>query len=327
MNYLMLHYYMIASETLNFTKAAEQLYISQQALSSSIKSLEKELGVELFNRGKNLTLTYAGLRFKSYAAEMIQIERRMRSEMNRLHVSERGEITFAINETRAFAVLPAIMPQFYEEFPYVEVSIYEGDTTTLLSAIGNRKADISIGAGLKQQGITEEILLTEKMCLLVPVQFLNPQMVGEELQEGRELPRSVSNMLMFKEMPFIMLNKQMPIRKWADHYLENEGIVPNILLETTGVHTMFSLVERGLGITFCQETLLHSFRSELEAQNSKVMVFPIQSPTAPVINLGFYYHSDAVLPRYTIRLMEIIREFYETNEIRYEAGRVRFLKQ
>ena len=54
------HYFLVLSETLNISKAAEKLYISHQCLSRYLKNLEDECGLTLFERKPKLTLTYAG---------------------------------------------------------------------------------------------------------------------------------------------------------------------------------------------------------------------------------------------------------------------------
>ena len=72
-NFLNLEYFLVASEELNFTKAARQLYISQQSLSSHISNLEKEFGIALFNRTTPLTLTYAGQILQKRARQMLDL--------------------------------------------------------------------------------------------------------------------------------------------------------------------------------------------------------------------------------------------------------------
>ena len=70
-NFLNLEYFLVAAEELNFTKAAKQLYISQQSLSNHISNMEKEFDVILFNRTNPLTLTYAGQALKKRARQLL----------------------------------------------------------------------------------------------------------------------------------------------------------------------------------------------------------------------------------------------------------------
>ena len=319
MNLQALYYFKVASDTLNFTKASEKLYVSQQSISTCIRKLEKELGKELFTRGKKMTLTYAGLRFKSYVEDILDADQRMRSEMSQIQPTFKGNMTVALNETRAFGLLPKILPQFNEEYPRVSVSVIEGDAFAVYNALENKKIDIAIGMGMKQPGVTEERIMKDRMCLLVP-----ENRIPDELNlEGTSSEVVQKTLSMVKEIPFVMLNQQMPIRQWADQFLSSVGIVPNILMETTGIYTMYSLIKEGMGIGFCQETMLYSFREELEKEQ-KVLVFPITSAGAPKIELSFYHYSNAEIPSFTYRFVELAKEYYMSLKPRYERGRMKF---
>lgn len=323
MNFLTLRYFVEIAEELSFTKAAEKLHITQQALTVHMKKLEKELGVELFNRKKSITLTYAGLLLNNYAHEVLQLEDKIRREMKRLTQVERGHISVAVNETRAYSLLPVIMDQFYKEYPYIELSIIEGDMGTMHTAIA-QDADFIIGANIECAGTVADRILTDRMCLLVPKVFMNESAFLHSQENGMDLPKTVSNMLLFRDMPFVMLKKDMPIRRWTDAYLASERVMPKVSLETTGIRTMFSMVEKGLGISFCQESLLYSFQARLEAKDCAVWVFPIDAGSAPDIDLSFVYKSENSLSEHAKRLIGVIREFYARHSVVYEAGVVRF---
>ncbi len=322
MNLLSLRYFKTTADLLNFTKASEKLHISQQALSAHIKSLEQEFNVQLFNRKKNVTLTYAGLILANRATEMLKLENSVYEEMQHLSQPVVGKVNVAINETRAYSLLPVIMDRFYKEYPYVELAIIEGDLLSLQTALTDG-ANIAIGADMKAPGITEDRIQPERMCLLIPSSFLEG-LKTDEAPSQTQLPKTVSNMLMFKDLPFVMLKRGMAIRNWADRYLYSERIVPKIALETTGVRTMFSMVEKGLGISFCQESLLYSFQDSLETARPSVLVFPVESKKVQDLHLSFFYRNDKELSSQTQWLISIIREYYAARSIHYDGGYVRF---
>ena len=95
-----MRYFIETTETLNFTKAAKNLNISQQALSTHIAALERELGSELFMRGVPLVLTQAGLLFKSYAQKFLNEYSSMMHEMNDIKDERRGTLSLGIAHTR-----------------------------------------------------------------------------------------------------------------------------------------------------------------------------------------------------------------------------------
>ena len=92
MNFLALEYFISVAEEMNITKAAERHFISQQSLSNQIIKLEKELGIQLFERSPSLSLTYAGTRFLRAANKIIDEKRQILREIDDINNNCRGEI-------------------------------------------------------------------------------------------------------------------------------------------------------------------------------------------------------------------------------------------
>ena len=121
----------------NFTKAAEDLGYSQTAVTAQIKTLEKELGVLLFDRiGKRICLTQEGKAFLPYAYNMLKAEEEARNSVKNdgeLH----GELRICSGSSYAMGVLPGIILKFKEIHPnvnvIVKISDYPEDTTQKLA--------------------------------------------------------------------------------------------------------------------------------------------------------------------------------------------------
>ena len=96
MNFLNLEYFLVATEELNFTKAAKRLYISQQSLSNHISNMEKEFGIILFNRTSPLTLTYAGQVLKERAREMLDLRDETYREIRDIKDFSTGQLSRAM---------------------------------------------------------------------------------------------------------------------------------------------------------------------------------------------------------------------------------------
>ncbi len=115
-NFLNLEYFLVAAEELNFTKAAKQLFISQQSLSNHIINLEKEFGVVLFNRTTPLTLTYAGQTLKKRARQLLSIKDETFRELADIKDFSVGQLNIGVSHTRGRVILPEILPAYREEF-------------------------------------------------------------------------------------------------------------------------------------------------------------------------------------------------------------------
>ena len=131
MNFLHLKYFLLVAEELNITRAAERLFISQQSLSNHISNMEKELDVKLFTRSPKLSLTYAGDLLVETATQILDLHSQFLAKVGDINRHYMGVLRVGISHTCGLALLPEILPQFQTEFPMVEFSLFEGNSTHL----------------------------------------------------------------------------------------------------------------------------------------------------------------------------------------------------
>lgn len=118
-----LRVFITAAKTLNFTKCAEQLYISQPAVSKHIGELESRYKVQLFERsGSRLALTEAGRVMLEHAERIADGYRRLQYEMDLFTDRLGGELKVGASTTIAQYVLPQVLARFTARFPEVKVS-------------------------------------------------------------------------------------------------------------------------------------------------------------------------------------------------------------
>ena len=189
-----LRYFLRVAELGSFTKAAEDLLMSQPALSRSIQKLEQELGQPVFHRKpRSLELTDAGVFLEGRARQLIQLLEDTRAEI--MDDGESGRLRVGAIPTVAPYLLPEILQSFSKEFPSAMVSVLEAPTERLLKSCSQGDIDLAVMAlpiptGLESQTLFEEELflvlskshpLTEKKK--ISLQDLEPErfiMLGEE---------------------------------------------------------------------------------------------------------------------------------------------------
>src|SRR5690554_2402768 len=109
-----LRYFVETARTLHFTKAAENLNISQPSLSYAISQLSKKLGVPLFKKkGINVSLTEYGEAFLPYAESALNILAQGEAQLNRMHNSSNGNINLGYIYTVSFDAIPQLIDKFY----------------------------------------------------------------------------------------------------------------------------------------------------------------------------------------------------------------------
>ncbi|MBO5885005.1 MAG: LysR family transcriptional regulator [Clostridia bacterium] len=137
-------FYEVATKQ-SITKASEALFISQPAVSFSIKKLEEELGGTLFNRSnKGISLTKEGESFFEYVKFALQTIKNGQDEFANFKGLQKGEIKIGISTTLTKLVLIDAIREFHKDYPGVKISIINGLTSTIIDELKEGKIDVAI---------------------------------------------------------------------------------------------------------------------------------------------------------------------------------------
>lgn len=249
-NFLNLEYFLAVAEELNITRAAKQLYISQQSLSSHISNLEKEFDVQLFNRTMPLTLTYAGRALKVRAKQMLDLKDETYRELADIKDFTTGQLSIGISHTRGRFLLPAILPVYKEKFPNIEIHLVEGNSSELSAALIHGNIDLMIDLlPFKADHVETVPICEEEILLVVPDQILDRYFPGQQ-EEMLKVLEENADVQLLKDCPYLLINKGNRVRTIADEIFEDAQLTPSILLETENIETVLALAGKGMGITF-----------------------------------------------------------------------------
>ncbi len=140
-----LHYFTVVAQELNITRAAEKLSMSQPPLSNQIKTLEEELGVQLFIRGKRrLELTEEGTLLLRRAVQIQELADKTRQEISSLREGMTGIIYLSMVEGRAPFLAAQWIAGFREKFPLVRYNLWNGSSDDVLDRLRKGLADLAI---------------------------------------------------------------------------------------------------------------------------------------------------------------------------------------
>jgi DNA-binding transcriptional LysR family regulator len=133
----------------SFSAAAEELYISQPAVSKHVQSLETELGLALLERRKNnLSLTPAGQLVVQHAEKILAQYREMENDLSLLSETLQGQLTIGASTTIAQYILPPVLARFKSAHPTLAISLLTGNSAVVERWLGDHKTDIGIIEGL-----------------------------------------------------------------------------------------------------------------------------------------------------------------------------------
>lgn len=259
MNFQNLEYFLAAARELNMTRAAEELHISQQALSNHIIKLEQELSCQLFDRSHGLTLTYSGKQLEKSASQILDLKHQALQAISDINQNERGELRIGISHTRGQAILPFLLPEYQRTHPLVELSILEGSSLEIEEWLAKGQADVIIGyAPFLLESCESKELMKERMYLLAPKDYLKEKYGKEEAERLIAEYRQKPDISLFGEEPFVMLEKGDRIRALMEREFYLRGLKPKILVETENIQTACALCAEGMGFTVCPEIYLKS---------------------------------------------------------------------
>lgn len=143
MEFRQLKTFRVVAELLNFTRAAERLFMAQSSVSAQIRGLEQELEVKLFDRiGRRVLLTDAGSKLYDYARRIEAMTEEIRSEVAGESYM-RGSLTVRVPETLAAVYMPAIVERFYREHPHVKLNFINCTDRQLREELNSGRIDLA----------------------------------------------------------------------------------------------------------------------------------------------------------------------------------------
>ncbi len=137
------------AKNLSFTKASQELFISQPAITKHIQELEATYQVRLFDRqGGRISLTSAGKLMLEHSERILENYKQLEYEMNLLHNAYTGELRLGASTTIAQYVLPPLLASFIEKFPQVHLSLMSGNSREVETALQEHRIDLGLVEGI-----------------------------------------------------------------------------------------------------------------------------------------------------------------------------------
>jgi DNA-binding transcriptional LysR family regulator len=158
-------------ERASFSQAAEQLGVTQPAVSLQIRSLEKRLGVQLLDRsGRRVEPTDAGRRLYRGALRLLAQEEQLLAELGDEAEGElTGRLELGASTGPGGTVLPVVLLEFQERHPQVRVALAVSDTQRIVEQVGRRELELGVvGAARRHRGVVFEPFFRDEVVLAVP---------------------------------------------------------------------------------------------------------------------------------------------------------------
>ncbi|KAB2330343.1 LysR family transcriptional regulator [Bacillus mesophilum] len=279
----------------NFTKAAEELFISQPSLTNTIKQLEKELEFKLFERTTRIiSLTESGEIFYNHVISILQVYNLALKDMEEIKLVGKGIVTIGVIESSRFW-LPKIIRSFSVKYPEIKINfkniIRPKDVET---ALVNYDIHFAITTHpITNPNLERYELFQEEFVILLPAHH--------PLSKDKSIDLS-----MLEDDIFIQFSNGYQIR---DDFLKicyTAGFKPKGLYEVDDFETAFSLVENGLGVALIPESYFKYTPKKLDSISYLRLINP-----APIRKVYISFHQKRYLTPAAHELITLVQEFFE----------------
>lgn len=143
-----LHVFLVVARRLSFTKAAEELYITQPAVTKQINVLEHNLNTKLFERkGTHIELTRSGKILVEYGQKIEKLYEQLYFDLNILNQKEKGKLSIGASTTVTHYVLPQLLANFLKKFEDISINIINGNTEQIEKSLRKNEIDLGIIEG------------------------------------------------------------------------------------------------------------------------------------------------------------------------------------
>ncbi len=249
----------------SFTKAAKKLFVSQPALSASVKRTEEQLGAALFDRHTApVTLTEAGRAYIEAAEQIYAIQSGLKERIDDINGLRTGKITAGGTNFISQCVMPEILKGFTARFPGIAVDLVESSSETLKQLALAGEIDVVIdydfdAALFEVAPIREErIYLSAAKGSPQAEKFAKYVLGAEEIKRGKEWSAPALDASLLGGENFILLKKGNDMRERASLIFHEAGVRPRTALCMDQLMTSYALSCKGLGMAFVPDTLIRS---------------------------------------------------------------------
>ena len=246
MNTKRLKYVLALAHEGSFSKAADVLGVSQPSLSQYIKKIERELGLELFDRtNSDVRLTDAGRAYIDIGRKMLDLEHQLEERLSDIAAYKTGTISIGISAHRSVSLMPPVVKAFKSLYPGMTLQIIEKGRRELIGAAEHGEFDLAITTlPVDESVFNYESVFIEENVIAVPKTVSLP---ATEVTD-RRFPAISAHSL--NNLSFAMLNEEHLMQRELDELIASHNLHLKKEVECTSLEALVKMVKEGIGAAF-----------------------------------------------------------------------------
>lgn len=271
--------FVAAARNLNFSRAAEELFMTQPSISKAVKALEEELGALLFERTPAMRLTDIGQEMYNRCVQIIGLTDSIPDEISRIGDTPSGEIKIGIPPIIGASFFPRIIGEFRREYPSIKLKLYESGSKSIIKQMDEGKLDVGIVCSYPDK--REEYQIRE---------FINsPLMVVSNIEN----PLSFRKILTFEDLRdenFILFQEDFSLYDIIISRCSDCGYHPNLVCNSSQRDFILEMTKADLGITLLPNIITKTIKDD------SLKVTPMKEPGI-FLNLLMLWKSNSYQSR------------------------------
>ncbi len=228
----------VVSRNKSFSKAAQELYMTQPAVSQAISKLEKELDIPLFYRtSRGVVLTNEGKLLNEHINSALGIINAAEDKLLEFKTLKTGQLRIGVGDTISRYFLLPFLEKFHKGYPGIKLNILNGTTTEICDFIRSGKVDI---------GVCNLPIHDENLHVIPCMEIQDIFVCGEKYKNLTEQPVSFEYLM---RMPLIFLEKKSNSRMFVEHFFEKKGFHVSPVFELGSFDLVLDFAKINLGIS------------------------------------------------------------------------------
>jgi LysR family transcriptional regulator, carnitine catabolism transcriptional activator len=288
---------LVLGRTLNFRQSADQLHLSQSALSTQIMRIEDDLGVRLFDRTtRTVRLTVAGEVFLQKALVLRNVFRDALDAIGGAASGAQGSVAVAALPSLAATLLPPVLMRYHEAHPAVELKVYDTLSGAAFDLVRAGDVDFALTAADPQQAdLQYEPIMSDRFVLMVPI--------DHRLARAKGAIRWADTV----EYPHVSMTHPSSVRQYAEWAFLQNKIRFQPLFEAEHLSTIAAMVECNFGVAALPEI------AAAIVEHRRVVQRPLTAPLTKR-SIGLVTPRGRTLSPTAIALLETLKDHVKRNE-------------
>lgn len=319
MNMTDINCFLKVAECGSFTRASEELYITQQAVSLHIKHLENTYKTVLFERRPYLKLTRSGQLLLEAAMDIIRRESLLMDELHLSREDFRGELTIGLPANRSPAFACEFIPHFSALYPNMSICLEEQYSEALSADLSRNKIDLALPLISKTSArldtsILEVIPLEAETLYLVVSDDLLKKTFPDRYPQCKEDFRSGVSLYQFAHLPLFLHPSNSMFHREILNAMAAHDITPFIRVKTSLTSLLMDLCAKGLGIFFTPSMMLKYMYETQHDYFNTLNAFPVVEYQG-ARQTYLTYHRQKQLTKPMQDAIAIIRRAYREHQV------------